>query len=75
MKAWIANGELLKGDADAEYAAVIDIDQPTSRTDSGLPERPGRRQTLSAVARRQDRRFIGSCMTNIGHFRAPPARY
>jgi aconitate hydratase 2 / 2-methylisocitrate dehydratase len=58
MEAWIADPQLLKADADAEYAAVIEND-------------PDDIKTLSAVAGDKiDEVFIGSCMTNIGHFRA-----
>ena len=63
----------LLADADAEYAAVIEIDLAEIKEPmSGLPERPGRRESsLSAVAGTKiDEVFIGSCMTNIGHFRA-----
>ena len=73
MEAWLADPKLLKADADAEYAAVIEIDladihepivavAPTTRTTP---------KTLSDVAGTKiDEVFIGSCMTNIGHFRA-----
>jgi aconitate hydratase 2/2-methylisocitrate dehydratase len=72
MEAWLANPELLKGDADAEYAAVIeinlaDIHEPIV----ACPNDPDDVKTLADVAGAKiDEVFIGSCMTNIGHFRA-----
>jgi aconitate hydratase 2/2-methylisocitrate dehydratase len=72
MQAWLANPELLKGDADAEYAAVIeinlaDIHEPIV----ACPNDPDDVKTLADVAGAKiDEVFIGSCMTNIGHFRA-----
>ncbi|MBL8481839.1 MAG: bifunctional aconitate hydratase 2/2-methylisocitrate dehydratase, partial [Rhodocyclaceae bacterium] len=72
MEDWIANGTLLAPDADAEYAAVIDIDM-SEITEPLLacPNDPDDVKTLSAVAGDKiDEVFIGSCMTNIGHFRA-----
>ena len=72
MEDWIANGELLKGDADAEYAAVIDIDLADIKEPLvACPNDPDDVKTLSDVAGAKiDEVFIGSCMTNIGHFRA-----
>ncbi len=72
MEAWIANGELLKGDADAEYAAVIEIDLADIKEPIvACPNDPDDVKTLSEVAGAKiDEVFIGSCMTNIGHFRA-----
>jgi aconitate hydratase 2 / 2-methylisocitrate dehydratase len=72
MEEWIANGELLKGDADAEYAAVIEIDLADVREPLvACPNDPDDVKPLSAVAGDKiDEVFIGSCMTNIGHFRA-----
>ncbi|RLJ65020.1 bifunctional aconitate hydratase 2/2-methylisocitrate dehydratase [Sulfurisoma sediminicola] len=72
MEEWIANGTLLQPDADAEYAAVIEIDM-SEITEPLLacPNDPDDVKTLSAVAGDKiDEVFIGSCMTNIGHFRA-----
>ncbi len=72
MEAWLANPELMEADADAEYAAVIDIDM-SEITEPLLacPNDPDDVRPLSEVAgRRIDEVFIGSCMTNIGHFRA-----
>jgi aconitate hydratase 2/2-methylisocitrate dehydratase len=62
-----------KADADAEYAAVIEIDlADINEPHRVLPERPGRRQDRSreVAGAKIDEVFIGSCMTNIGHFRA-----
>jgi len=72
MEAWLANPQLLEGDADAEYAAVIDInlDQIVEPI-VACPNDPDDVKTLSDVAGAKiDEVFIGSCMTNIGHFRA-----
>lgn len=72
MEDWIANPELLKGDADAEYAAVIDIDMNDIKEPIlACPNDPDDVKFLSEVAGDKiDEVFIGSCMTNIGHFRA-----
>jgi len=72
MEAWIANGELLSGDADADYAAVIDIDLADIKEPIvACPNDPDDVKLLSEVAGAKiDEVFIGSCMTNIGHFRA-----
>ncbi|AXT46747.1 MULTISPECIES: bifunctional aconitate hydratase 2/2-methylisocitrate dehydratase [Chromobacterium] len=72
MEAWIANPQLLKGDADAEYAAVIEIDLADIHEPIvACPNDPDDVKTLSDVAGAKiDEVFIGSCMTNIGHFRA-----
>ncbi len=72
MEDWIANGELLSGDADAEYAAVIEIDLADIKEPIvACPNDPDDVKTLSDVAGASiDEVFIGSCMTNIGHFRA-----
>lgn len=72
MEAWIANPELLKGDADAEYAAVIEIDLADIHEPIvACPNDPDDVKTLSDVSGAViDEVFIGSCMTNIGHFRA-----
>jgi aconitate hydratase 2 / 2-methylisocitrate dehydratase len=72
MEAWIAKPELLRADKDAEYAAVIEIDLNTL-TEPVLccPNDPDDAKLLSAVqGAKIDEVFIGSCMTNIGHFRA-----
>ena len=72
MQAWIARPELLKGDADAEYAAVIEIDLADVKEPIlACPNDPDDVKLLSEVAGDKiDEVFIGSCMTNIGHFRA-----
>ncbi|UJB21614.1 MULTISPECIES: bifunctional aconitate hydratase 2/2-methylisocitrate dehydratase [Lysobacter] len=72
MEGWLANPQLLEGDADAEYAAVIDIDlNQIVEPIVACPNDPDDVKTLSAVSGAViDEVFIGSCMTNIGHFRA-----
>ena len=72
MEAWLANPVLLKGDADAEYAAVIEIDLADIHEPIvACPNDPDDVKTLADVAGSKiDEVFIGSCMTNIGHFRA-----
>ena len=72
MEAWLAKPELLKADKDAEYAAVIEIDlNEISEPIVCCPNDPDDAKTLSDVAGATiDEVFIGSCMTNIGHFRA-----
>ena len=72
MEGWLADPYLLRADDSARYAAVIEID--TSAITEPLvacPNDPDDIRPLSEVAgRRVDEVFIGSCMTNIGHFRA-----
>ena len=72
MEAWLADPQLLEADADAEYAAVIDIDLNAIKEPIvACPNDPDNVKTLSAVAGdKVDEVFIGSCMTNIGHYRA-----
>jgi len=72
MSAWIANPQLLKADADAQYAAVIEIDLGDVKEPIvACPNDPDDVKLLSEVAGAKiDEVFIGSCMTNIGHFRA-----
>ena len=72
MEAWLAKPDLLKGDADAEYAAVIEIDLADIHEPIvACPNDPDDVKTLSDVAGAViEEVFIGSCMTNIGHFRA-----
>ncbi|MBU1235229.1 MAG: bifunctional aconitate hydratase 2/2-methylisocitrate dehydratase [Gammaproteobacteria bacterium] len=72
MDDWIANGTLLQPDADAEYAAVIEIDMNEIKEPLlACPNDPDDVKPLSAVqGDKIDEVFIGSCMTNIGHFRA-----
>ncbi|RYJ61149.1 bifunctional aconitate hydratase 2/2-methylisocitrate dehydratase [Pseudomonas songnenensis] len=72
MEAWLANPQLLTADADAEYAEVIEIDL-SEVTEPVLcaPNDPDDARLLSSVqGEKIDEVFIGSCMTNIGHFRA-----
>ena len=72
MQAWLTKPELLEPDANAEYAHVIEIDL-NSITEPLLacPNDPDDIKPLSAVAGDKiDEVFIGSCMTNIGHYRA-----
>jgi len=72
MQAWIADPQLLKADADAQYAAVIEIDLADVKEPIvACPNDPDDVKLLSEVAGAKiDEVFIGSCMTNIGHFRA-----
>jgi aconitate hydratase 2 / 2-methylisocitrate dehydratase len=72
MEQWLANPQLLEADADAEYAAVIEIDlAEIVEPIVCCPNDPDDAKTLSDVAGDKiDEVFIGSCMTNIGHFRA-----
>ncbi|ARP95669.1 bifunctional aconitate hydratase 2/2-methylisocitrate dehydratase [Bordetella genomosp. 13] len=72
MEAWLADPQLLQPDADAEYAAVIEIDLADIHEPIvACPNDPDDVKTLSDVAGAKiDEVFIGSCMTNIGHFRA-----
>ncbi len=72
MQAWLAKPELLKADKDAEYAAVLEIDlNGITEPIVCCPNDPDDAKTLSDVAGATiDEVFIGSCMTNIGHFRA-----
>ncbi len=72
MEAWLADPQLMKADADAEYAAVIEIDlADVHEPIVACPNDPDDVKTLSEVSGAViDEVFIGSCMTNIGHFRA-----
>ncbi len=72
MQAWIDNPELLTADADAQYAAVIEIDlNEIKEPIVACPNDPDDVKLLSDVAGvKIDEVFIGSCMTNIGHYRA-----
>ncbi len=72
MEEWLADPKLLQPDADAEYAAVIEIDlADVHEPIVACPNDPDDVKTLSEVAGAKiDEVFIGSCMTNIGHFRA-----
>jgi aconitate hydratase 2/2-methylisocitrate dehydratase len=72
MEEWIENGTLLEADADAEYAAVIEIDLADIKEPIvACPNDPDDVKFMSEVSGTKiDEVFIGSCMTNIGHFRA-----
>ncbi|WP_312951917.1 bifunctional aconitate hydratase 2/2-methylisocitrate dehydratase [Superficieibacter sp.] len=72
MEKWLADPKLLEADADAEYAAVIEIDLADIHEPIlCAPNDPDDARLLSDVAGEKiDEVFIGSCMTNIGHFRA-----
>nr|WP_224742766.1 bifunctional aconitate hydratase 2/2-methylisocitrate dehydratase [Stutzerimonas kunmingensis] len=72
MEAWVADPKLLEADKDAEYAAVIEIDLAEVKEPVlCAPNDPDDARLLSTVAGEKiDEVFIGSCMTNIGHFRA-----
>ncbi|MDD1630587.1 MAG: bifunctional aconitate hydratase 2/2-methylisocitrate dehydratase [Methylococcaceae bacterium] len=72
MEEWLANPVLLEPDADAEYFEIIEIDMSEIREPLlACPNDPDDIKTLSAVAGTKiDEVFLGSCMTNIGHFRA-----
>ncbi|MFA6742485.1 MAG: aconitase family protein, partial [Arcobacteraceae bacterium] len=77
MKEWIANPELLTPDADAEYKAIIEIDLNTiTEPILACPNDPGDVDTLTNInndpkrIKKIDEVFVGSCMTNIGLFRA-----
>jgi aconitate hydratase 2/2-methylisocitrate dehydratase len=72
MEAWLAKPELLEPDADAEYAYVLEIDLNEIKEPLvACPNDPDDIKPLSAVVGgKVDEVFIGSCMTNIGHYRA-----
>lgn len=72
MEAWLANPDVLVADAGAEYAATIDINMDDIKEPVlCAPNDPDDARLLSSVSGQKiDEVFIGSCMTNIGHFRA-----
>ena len=72
MESWLENPVLMKADDDAEYAAVLEIDlNEITEPLLACPNDPDDIKPLSEVAKTNiDEVFIGSCMTNIGHFRA-----
>ncbi|MCX7098681.1 MAG: bifunctional aconitate hydratase 2/2-methylisocitrate dehydratase [Methylococcales bacterium] len=72
MEAWLANPVLLEADADAEYFEIIEIDMDEIKEPLlACPNDPDDVKPLSEVAGTKiDEVFLGSCMTNIGHFRA-----
>ncbi|MFW5447717.1 MAG: bifunctional aconitate hydratase 2/2-methylisocitrate dehydratase [Methylophagaceae bacterium] len=72
MKTWLADPQLLERDADAEYAEIIEIDlNDIKEPILACPNDPDDVKQLSELAGVEiDEVFIGSCMTNIGHYRA-----
>ncbi|MCH8530229.1 MAG: bifunctional aconitate hydratase 2/2-methylisocitrate dehydratase [Saccharospirillum sp.] len=72
MEAWLADPKLMRADKDAEYHTVIEIDMDEIKEPIlCAPNDPDDARLLSEVAGEKiDEVFIGSCMTNIGHFRA-----
>ncbi|MDA9903205.1 bifunctional aconitate hydratase 2/2-methylisocitrate dehydratase [Gammaproteobacteria bacterium] len=72
MEEWIENPELLQPDENAEYAEIIEIDlNEITEPLLACPNDPDDIKPLSEVANTEIQEvFIGSCMTNIGHFRA-----
>ena len=72
MEEWLANPSLMRADKDAEYAEIIEIDlEELKEPVLCAPNDPDDARLLSDVAGEKiDEVFIGSCMTNIGHFRA-----
>ncbi|MGD1804367.1 bifunctional aconitate hydratase 2/2-methylisocitrate dehydratase [Dapis sp. BLCC M126] len=72
MEQWLANPELMSGDADAEYAEIIEVDlNEIKEPIVAAPNDPDNIKLMSECAGDKiDEVFIGSCMTNIGHYRA-----
>ena len=72
MEAWLADPQLLEADTNAEYAAVIEINMDDIKEPIvACPNDPDDVKFMSEVSGTKiDEVFIGSCMTNIGHFRA-----
>jgi aconitate hydratase 2/2-methylisocitrate dehydratase len=72
MEEWLANPSQMRADADAEYAEIIEIDLAEIKEPIlCAPNDPDDARLLSEVAGQKiDEVFVGSCMTNIGHFRA-----
>ena len=72
MEEWIKNPQLMEADKDAEYTEVIEIDiSEIKEPILACPNDPDDVKTLAEVAGTKiDEVFLGSCMTNIGHFRA-----
>ncbi len=72
MEQWLANPQLMSADTDAEYAEIIEIDLSDIKEPIvAAPNDPDNIKTLSeVVGDKIDEVFIGSCMTNIGHYRA-----
>ncbi|NEP79387.1 MAG: bifunctional aconitate hydratase 2/2-methylisocitrate dehydratase [Okeania sp. SIO3B3] len=72
MEQWLANPELMSGDTDAEYAEIIEVDlNEIKEPIVAAPNDPDNIKLMSECAGDKiDEVFIGSCMTNIGHYRA-----
>lgn len=72
MEEWLANPTLMEADADAEYAQIIEIDlNEITEPIVAAPNDPDNVKLLSEVANDPVQEvFVGSCMTNIGHYRA-----
>jgi len=72
MQGWLKNPELLEPDEDAQYASIIEIDlNEITEPLIACPNDPDNIKTLSEIQNNKiDEVFIGSCMTNIGHYRA-----
>ncbi|MEA5514864.1 bifunctional aconitate hydratase 2/2-methylisocitrate dehydratase [Nodularia sp. UHCC 0506] len=72
MEEWLANPTLMEADADAEYAEIIEIDlNEITEPIVAAPNDPDNVKLLSEVANDPVQEvFVGSCMTNIGHYRA-----
>ncbi len=72
MQEWLENPQLMRADADAEYHTIIEIDlNDIKEPIVCAPNDPDDARLLSSCANQKiDEVFIGSCMTNIGHFRA-----
>ncbi len=72
MESWLENPKLLEADHDAEYVSVIEIDLNEIKEPLiACPNDPDNIKTLSEISGNKiDEVFIGSCMTNIGHYRA-----
>merc|ERR550532_2530126 len=71
MEEWLANPVLMEADKDAEYKAVIEINMDEIKEPIlCCPNDPDDAKSLSEVNGKIDEVFIGSCMTNIGHYRA-----
>mgnify|MGYP001115742965 FL=1 len=72
MQNWLNNPELMEPDANAKYASIIEIDLNTiTEPLIACPNDPDNIKTLSEISGNKiDEIFIGSCMTNIGHYRA-----
>lgn len=72
MEQWLANPELMSADADAEYAEILEVNLDEIKEPIvAAPNDPDNVKLMSECAGdRIDEVFIGSCMTNIGHYRA-----